>query len=1262
MPAPEDASALFESILRWDADAVAAALQRDQELWAAQLPGKGVSLNHRRDVAWMLGDVSPTPLSVAVRLARKDDKKKGAEMVKAMLQVLETQPSSYWKRPLFPPVTTPLHEAMFYGLAEIAVMLVKAGFRPDANNSRNFTAMDMAEDPSLGQKVRMWWKGTGSEIEIEDDAADSESGFQSSSSISRFERGTSATSMLSSAVDSESMRTDSHPELPRVEDEPPAGNEFALYLKVQESGFLGDEIDGMAAPEAFSADAEPSQALNEEIKVDIVSVTAVEPSQPAEADALEAPVAEVAITEPLIAKISEPMFEPQSTDASETELTAVRSETPKPDEAEPTSNVAASESRAPRESLDDGSRTPTRSNPNPASSRLASGSPDKGLALFERRQNAAASWSDSQPSGVVPIVTGEKPAPGSSASSSPTKDRGLSLFEARKKQIEEAESQASIEVPPEALTPTTSVAVALPVPPAASPTKASKLDGSPSKDVVRTASLIFSSKDTAPATTSPYTPTTSVARATVEDAPGIVRLTDKVAHLGQSQPDFVLPELSAAKDDNMRAKQDSKFDVEMQMPKSESGISLEAEDIWESAAQASQLPPRIPLKSTPSRKGIPKIDTSQRALREVAATNSSASGHSSVGKTPPASPYGDAPMPSPAASMRPGPPPNTPLDGAPSLSDFDLHVEELDQIIQNLPLSSSSPPSVANTPTSARFSLPPIGNVPPNTPITPAPSSSPGQSSVGQKGYNTPPNTPTVWPAGAHQPMENGFLTGILAALQSPDPPSPTKVPDTPASDASAATLPAPPPTLRSETTASSSGISEPAVQIPEIPSAGRLELDFDDVAFATSALFQLEQAFPEAAARPEPEADKVITYTAPNPELVKARIQMEKEELKREVESGAGWFAGRVVRCEIPKMMPDYLTPAQLWIGVGGTREDCVTERMQVDSLTEHYTLEIPAQNRAGFSLYIEEPEHAEVTLYLQPLLGRKAQPLSHHALASHQPSASPPPLPPRRDSNMHRQASVASFQPSLMSQTSSFFGRSFNHELSYGDLSSASGDVDSDSTALAMASRQSNASSASLAGSMRDPAQSAGVVAARVQLDIGEAFAGEPLRLGGHRVAMVGKISVEAPAPVEHAAEPASPQPHVPPRGMPSANDPGKRSGLLGRLGNIVGAGGRKPKPASPFARPSGASLAPPSAAKPPVPSRRHESVSMHCAVVVEGLWIPGRCESGPLNLADAEAWAERVCAADRQALDALAAGGEGVPEWVGRAARMRRLGVLP
>jgi hypothetical protein len=86
-PTPESES-LFERLKAWDAEAVAVELSKDPSLWSAAAR-KDVRLGSRQEVAWMLGEVAPTPLSVAVRLARKDDRKKGAEMVRKMLEVLE---------------------------------------------------------------------------------------------------------------------------------------------------------------------------------------------------------------------------------------------------------------------------------------------------------------------------------------------------------------------------------------------------------------------------------------------------------------------------------------------------------------------------------------------------------------------------------------------------------------------------------------------------------------------------------------------------------------------------------------------------------------------------------------------------------------------------------------------------------------------------------------------------------------------------------------------------------------------------------------------------------------------------------------------------------------------------------------------------------------------------------------------------------------------------------------------------------------------
>lgn len=95
MAPSEECVALFNNLREWDNEAVAAQLERNPELWSATRP-KDMTVSYRQDMVWMLGEVAPTPLSVAVRMARKEDKKLGADMVESMLEVLSV---SYPKTP-----------------------------------------------------------------------------------------------------------------------------------------------------------------------------------------------------------------------------------------------------------------------------------------------------------------------------------------------------------------------------------------------------------------------------------------------------------------------------------------------------------------------------------------------------------------------------------------------------------------------------------------------------------------------------------------------------------------------------------------------------------------------------------------------------------------------------------------------------------------------------------------------------------------------------------------------------------------------------------------------------------------------------------------------------------------------------------------------------------------------------------------------------------------------------------------------------------
>lgn len=80
---------IFDSLFAFDTEAVVTHLKNDPTLWSATSPVP-VNVAYRPEAAFMLGDdVAATPLSVAVRLAKKLDKRKGGDMIKEMLKVLE---------------------------------------------------------------------------------------------------------------------------------------------------------------------------------------------------------------------------------------------------------------------------------------------------------------------------------------------------------------------------------------------------------------------------------------------------------------------------------------------------------------------------------------------------------------------------------------------------------------------------------------------------------------------------------------------------------------------------------------------------------------------------------------------------------------------------------------------------------------------------------------------------------------------------------------------------------------------------------------------------------------------------------------------------------------------------------------------------------------------------------------------------------------------------------------------------------------------
>lgn len=96
------AETVYEKLLAWDAAGAADLLAKDPELWGQAPAARRLSVHFRKDVAWMLGDVAATPLSVAVRLTRKEDRKQGTDMVRALLEVFKVS-LACWESGSFQP-------------------------------------------------------------------------------------------------------------------------------------------------------------------------------------------------------------------------------------------------------------------------------------------------------------------------------------------------------------------------------------------------------------------------------------------------------------------------------------------------------------------------------------------------------------------------------------------------------------------------------------------------------------------------------------------------------------------------------------------------------------------------------------------------------------------------------------------------------------------------------------------------------------------------------------------------------------------------------------------------------------------------------------------------------------------------------------------------------------------------------------------------------------------------------------------------------
>lgn len=425
---------------------------------------------------------------------------------------------------------------MFYGLGDIAIKLVKAGFRPDAKNKQNFTPMDMAENPSIGQRVLWEWKGkTDSNMSFEemeaDDATESDAashGFQSTASLSNM---ASQASLFSDSAEVAVMEASTtapaqEPVAEQGENDVAPETETVPVDAAKEDAFLAEQIEPVmeiaaAEPEAAPDASQPLQTVNESIE----QMAVPEPSEPAAGMAEETKNVEAPAPEPMADVVP----------SSPTKVT----------------------------------RTSGQTTPAGSPTKASAGSPDKGLALFGKRQQAATTWVGAAPAAVASGSESPVARSPTKVSASPSGgDRGLSLFAARRKQIDEAAEAAAAEASALAASAPAVTPVAHEQPVAAAQPETVVAEA---PAIESTPALV--AQTPAPTLDSPVTPTTSVDSPLLDEISSVVKFSGVMAYLGQSQPDFEKPTVDYSL--NNSQKQDSKFEVDVSMQKTESGISFE---------------------------------------------------------------------------------------------------------------------------------------------------------------------------------------------------------------------------------------------------------------------------------------------------------------------------------------------------------------------------------------------------------------------------------------------------------------------------------------------------------------------------------------------------------------------------------------------------------------------------------------------------------------------------------------------------------------
>lgn len=256
------------------------------------------------------------------------------------------------------------------------------------------------------------------------------------------------------------------------------------------------------------------------------------------------------------------------------------------------------------------------------------------------------------------------------------------------------------------------------------------------------------------------------------------------------------------------------------------------------------------------------------------------------------------------------------------------------------------------------------------------------------------------------------------------------------------------------------------------------------------------------------------------------------------------------------------------------------------------------------------------------------------------------PPPLPPRRD-----ESSASINMHSGLQRGSSVTSLRIPPSLSQAALNIRTSGLNSP-TAVSPAT---NATQTNLP--QDDAALDDGIAAGQSPMALDQRWMLKPLQFSTQRMGVIVNLQVEGQI---EPATPSYPQPSpISPRGMPSRDNALSKSSILGKLSSIVGKKNSSTSPISPFARLS----APPSVA---FPSIRKTFVQTQGVVYLEAVWIPGKFQHGPVDIAEADLWLGRLSSGSKTQVDKVAlngvwvekaagdhygvgdANGEAVPDW--------------